>query len=119
MKIITEENFHYRARKNAHDACEIQIVILESWIEQTNNDINAIKLEFQNSLVTPKKKTSVESVQSDLDGSASNDEVANYESMTYPSDNKEDYDGHMGVDANRSLDDNEIGMCEDFDWQMG
>jgi hypothetical protein len=113
--IISEENFRYRARKNAYDACEKQIGILESRIEQTNNDIKAIKFELHHSFVTPKKKTFEESVELDLERSTNNDEEDNYGSMTYPSDDEEDYDGHMDVDANRSLEDNEIGMCEDFD----
>ena len=54
----------------------------------------------------------------DLEKSTNNDEEDNHGSVTYASDDKENYDRHMGVDANRSLEDNEIGMCEDFDWRM-
>ena len=51
----------------------------------------------------------------DFETSYNEDEVDSNESGKDPFHDEEEYKGHTGVDANRSLEDDEICTCEDFD----
>ena len=52
---VTQDSIRFVARKNAYDACNDQIQILQSRIKQSNHDIKTFHMEMENVFVTPKK----------------------------------------------------------------
>ncbi len=114
----TESSIRFIARKNAYDACKNQIEILQLRITQTNEDIKSLKVDIQNAYVTPKKNSEQKAATNhEMNMEEVNEEDSNCDED--PNDVFADYeydlDGHEGVDANRSLPDNELGNEEQFD----
>ena len=114
----TENSIHFVARKNVYDTCKNQIEILQSRITQTNEDIKSLKVDIQNAYITPKQNSEQKAAANhEMNMEEVNEEDSNYDED--PNDVFADYeydlDGHEGVDANKSLPDDELGNEEQFD----
>ena len=79
-------------------------------IQQTDQNIEKLNKEIENTLVTPKKNLE-EGIRNNFDEFNVEDE---YESPRNPFE-EDEVDGHEGFDINRILGDEEIDDTEEFD----
>ena len=106
----TKDSIRFVARQNAYESCKNQITILQLRIQQTNQNIEKLNIEIENTLVTPKKNLE-EGIHNNVDEFNVEDE---YESPRNPFE-EDEVDGHEGVDIGRILGDDEIDDAEEFD----
>jgi hypothetical protein len=111
---MNEDSIRFVARKNAYESCKNQIAILQRRIQQTNQNIDKLNAEIENTLVTPKKNIK-EGIRNNCDEFNVEDEDEDeYESPINPFE-ADEVDGHEGVDIDRILGDDEIDDAEEFE----
>lgn len=111
---MNEDSIRFVARKNAYESCKNQIAILQRRIQQTNQNIDKLNAEIENTLVTPKKNIE-EGIHNNCDEFNVEDEDEDeYESPINPFE-ADEVDGHEGVDIDRILGDDEIDDAEEFE----